>query len=153
MSNFTSGSYPIQVAMLRLCAGLVFIAIIFASHVTYAAQPIEGVIAPELDLLTIKIAHYPDVGTSLYHFNENVRTRGSMYSVTTESAFSSNLNLPVFAKFKINNIWITSIRWHLVSSNERASLAPVFRVESDDSRLEIRPIQHSARMVWSKALP
>jgi len=153
MSNLTSGSNLIQVTMLRLCSVFAIIGIIFACRAAHAAQPSERLSSPELEFLTFQIAFYDTTGTTSYHFSELAMPRGSKYTVPIDSAFGSNFNLPIFAKLKINNIWITSIRWHLASNNEHASLAPVFRVESDDSRLEIRPIQHSAWMVWRKALP
>jgi len=52
-----------------------------------------------------------------------------------------------------DTFWTTSIRWHLTDIGNHASLSPRLRLETKESRIEIRPLQRSVWFSWRKALP
>lgn len=135
MNTSISGSYFIeaQVAMFRLGFGLVLIGYAIASH---AAQPEAGSFAPGVDLLTTPLAHSVTANNK----------------VPDRFGFAGSSNLP--ENFKLEKIasWIASIRWHLTAEDNRASLSPHLRIESKDTRIEIKPIQRSVWMVWRRPL-
>jgi len=135
MNTSISGSYFIeaQAVMLRLGFGLVLIGYAITSH---AVQPEAGNFAPGVDLLTIPLA---------YSVTANNR-------VPDRFGLAGSSNLPEYFKLEKIASWVASIRWHLTADDNRASLSPHLRIESRETRIEIKPIQRSVWMVWRRPL-
>lgn len=109
-----------------------------------AAQPE----APQLDLFAVRLNHSD---TSQQSANQLSAT---IVSASTDTlAFSKNPHLPIFSELKKGAVWVASIRWHLAADDNHTSLAPRFRLESRASQIEIRPMQHSAWVMWHKTFP
>jgi len=133
--NTSSGSYfiEVQVGMLRLGFGLVLIGYALASH---AAQPEAGNFAPGVDLLTIPLP---------YSVAANSK-------VPDQFGLAGSSSLPEYFKLEKIASWVASIRWHLTADDNRASLSPHLRIESKETRIELKPLQRSVWMVWRRPL-
>lgn len=127
--------------ILRVCIGL-----LLCSHslTTQASQSDS----PQLVLFAVQFVHADNSQQSSYHlFNTVVSTE------PTNLVFSKTSRLPAISEFKKGAFWITSIRWHLDTDSNHASLSPQIRLESKESQLEIRPFQRSVLMTWRRAFP
>jgi hypothetical protein len=133
--NTSSGSYfiEVQAGMLRLGFGLVLIGYAFASH---AAQPKGENFAPGVDLLTIPLAY----------------SVAANNKVPDRFGLAGSSSLPEYFKLEKIASWVASIRWHLTADDNRASLSPHLRIESRETRIELKPIQRSVWMVWRRPL-
>jgi hypothetical protein len=125
----------------RVCIGL-----LLCSHslTTQAAQSDSS----QLDLFAVRFVHADNSQQSSYHFFNTVVSADS-----TNLMFGKTSSLPAISEFKKGAFWITSIRWHLITDNNHASLSPQIRLESKVGQLEIRPLQRSVLMTWRTALP
>lgn len=138
MNTSISGSYFIQMraAILRLCLGCVLCSLLFEMHAAHAAQPETGDFATGVDLYTTPLAH------SIIANNK----------VPDRFGFAGSSNFPENIKLEEIAAWVASIRWHLTAEDNRASLSPHLRIQSKETRLEIKPIQRSVWMVWRRPL-
>jgi hypothetical protein len=150
-SNLTTSatdSYLIQAraAMLRLCLGFVLCGLAYEIH---AAQPDVELFAPGLDLLSIKLAHYDAVQPVPYRYSASVVIADT---ASERLSFGGTSSLPDYINMEKVTAWVASIRWHMTADGNRASLAPHLRIESNETLLEIKPVDRSVWMVWHKTL-
>jgi hypothetical protein len=110
---------------------------------TQAAQPES----PQLDLFSVQLTHIETRQQNSYRFDTSLTS-----SSPNNMGLSKTSRLPTFSEYKKGTFWITSIRWHLTIDDNRASLSPQFRVESKESRLEVRPLPRSVFVTWRKYL-
>jgi hypothetical protein len=138
MITSTFGFYFIQMraAMLRLCMGCVLCSLFFEMGAAHAAQPEAGNFATGVDLYTIPLAHSVTANNK----------------VSDRFGFAGSSNLPENIKLEEIAAWVASIRWHLTAEDNRASLSPHLRIQSKETRIEIKPIQRSVWMVWHRQL-
>jgi hypothetical protein len=127
--------------ILRTCIGLLLCSL---SLTTQATQPES----PQLDVFAVHLTYVDTSKQSSYRFNTTVAS-----TTPNNLVFSNTSRQPAFSEFKNGTSWITSIRWHLTSDGDHASLSPQLRLESKESRIEIRPLQRSVWMIWRRALP
>lgn len=139
MSNVFSKFYSAHVTF-RTCVGLLLCSLSLA---TQAAQPE----LPQLDLFTIQLTHTDTKHQSSYQFSTAVAN-----TTANSLVFGKSSRLPTFSELKKGTFWSTSIRWHLTDNGNHASLSPQFRLESKESRIEIRPLQRSVWMTWRREL-
>jgi len=149
MTTSTSDSYFTQAraAMLRLCLGCVLCSLFFEMHAAHAAQP--DPFAPGLDLLSIKLAHYNAVQPVPYRFSASVVVADT---ASERVRFGGTSSLPDYINMEKVTAWVASIRWHMTANDNRASLAPHLRIESNETLLEIKPVDRSVWMVWHRTL-
>lgn len=133
-----SDLYPAPV-ILRKCIGLLLCALPMATQATQLESP-------QLDLFSIQLTHIDTSQQSSYRFDTAASTAAN------NLVFGKTSRLPAFSEFKKGTLWITSIRWHLTTDDNRASFSPQFRVESKQSRIEIRPLPRSIWITWRKDL-
>jgi hypothetical protein len=67
-------------------------------------------------------------------------------------SFGGTSSLPDYINMEKVTAWVASIRWHMTADGNRASLAPHLRIESNETLLEIKPVDRSVWMVWHKTL-
>jgi len=148
MTTTISGSCFIQVqaTMLHLCLGLVLAGLAVKTH---AAQPEPDLSAPQLEIVSIQLAHYDTMQPVPYRFSAGA---GLSNIASGRAGFGGTSSLPDFINLKKVTSWVASIRWHLASEGDRASLSPNLRIESKETLLVIRPIQQSVWMTWRKPL-
>jgi hypothetical protein len=103
--------------------------------------------SPQLDLFSVQLTHTDTSQQSRYRFVTTVAS-----TAANSLVFSKTSHLPALSEFKKGTFWITSIRWHLTIDDNRATFSPQFRIESKQSRIEIRPLQHTVWITWRKAL-
>jgi len=143
MSTSTSGSYLIQVqaTLLGMSVGLFLLAWAFSAH---AAQPAADPFARGVDLFKIQIAH------SDYQPNKKAGLAGSpsfANGMIETDSLPGNIN-----PNKKITAWITSILWNLDAVGDRASLSPHLRIQSEETLIEVRPLNQSVMILWHKAL-
>jgi hypothetical protein len=102
----------------------------------------------QMDIFSIQLTHNDTNQQISYLFNTKI-----VNTVTNNLAVRKTSPLPAFSEYKKGEFWITSIRWHFTTDSNQASLSPRFRLESKESRIEIRPLQRSIWMTWRRALP
>ncbi|MGA7749543.1 MAG: hypothetical protein WCA63_05295 [Gallionella sp.] len=157
MNTSISGSCFIQTqaAMLRLFLGLFLFGLAVEIH---AAQPETGLFADRLDLLTIQLAHYDNiphydnVRVADYRFSARVGIAGTADNSSGGFGVHGTSRVPGYINLVKEPFWVTSIRWHLDTDGNRASLSPNLRLESKETFFVIKPIDHSVWMVWHRLL-
>ena len=154
MNISVSGSYFIQMraAMLRLCLGCVLCSLFFEMHAAHAAQPGADLFSIKPDLLAFQLEHYDSMRLPAYRFDTRVGIADTADNVPGTSRFGGMSGVTSFIKQLKLPSWVASIRWHLAADSDRASMAPYLRVESKETLIVIKPIQHSAWMVWRRKL-
>jgi len=150
MYSLISGSCFIQVAMLRMCFGLVFVGLAVAAH---TAQSEESRFAPDLDILTIHLANSDADSLLHYRLNANVALTRSAETAPIGSGFSNAPQLRLIAEPKKETVWPIHTHWQVTSDSDRASLSPLLRFESKGDRIEIKPRRHSVWVGWRRAFP
>ncbi len=148
MSNSIFGSCFIQATMLRRCFLFVFAGSSLAAH---SAQSAENSFAPDLDILTIRLARSDTNGLFSYRFNTNVVLTCPENPATTGPGFSSTPRLLLVAERGKEAVWPANIRWQANPGSDHASLSPLLRFESKGERFEIKPRRHSVWIAWRKA--
>jgi hypothetical protein len=164
MFTAISDSYFIQVraAMFHLCLGCVLCSMLFKMHAAHAAQPEADPFAQGLDLISIKFA-YSDIERiepqlaytgqqPAKSFNARVGLFGTTDTASERVRFGRTSNLPDYINMEKVNAWIASIHWHITAVENRASLSPRLRIESEETLIEIKPVDRSVWMMWHKAL-
>jgi len=137
----TISDFYLTPVILRTCIGLLLCSL---SLTTQAMQPES----PQLDVFAVQLTHTDTSKQSSYRFNTTVAS-----TTPNNLVFSKTSRQPAFSEFKNGTLWIMSIRWHLTSDDDHASLSPQLRLESKESRIEIRPFNRSVWMIWCRALP
>jgi len=150
MPNLISGSCFIQAAMLRMCLWMVFIGIAVEAH---TAQSAQNSFAPDLEILTIQPLRSGAGWLLPYRLNASVVLTRSADTVPAGPGFSSTPRWPLVAEPKKEAVWPTNAGWQIASSNDRASLSPLLRLESKGGRIEIKPRRNSVGFAWRKAFP
>ena len=150
MTTSTSDSCFIQAraAMLRLCLGCVLCSLVFKMHAAHAAQPEADLFVPGLDLVSIKLAH-DSVQTVPDRFSASLVIADT---VSERVRFGGTSSFPDLINMEKVTAWVASIRWHMIADGNRASLSPQLRVETKETLIEIKPVERSVWMVWSRAL-
>jgi hypothetical protein len=136
----TISNHHLSPGNFRKCFGLLLCSL----SMTAQAAQLESL---QLDLFSVQLSHIETRQQKSYRFDTNLTS-----SAPSDSGFSKTARLPTFSEFKKGTFWITSIRWHLSIDGNRVSLAPQFRVESKESRLEVRPLPRSVFVTWRKFL-
>lgn len=149
MSSLISSSCLIQVAMLRMCFGLIFVGLAVTAH---TAQSEDGSFAPDLDILTIQPVH-SDAGWLLpYRLKVNIAlTRPDDTAIG--SGLSNTPQLHLIDEPKKETVWLTDARWQGTPNRDHVSLSPILRFESKGEMIEIRPRLHSVWVGWRQAFP
>jgi hypothetical protein len=129
-----SDFYPAPL-MFRTCIGLLLCSLSLMAQATQLESP-------RLDLFAIQLNH---TGTSL---QSSYRFDATAASAASNNLVFSKTSLPAISEFKKGTFWITSIRWHLTTDDNRASLSPQLRFESKKSLIEFRPLQRSVWITW-----
>lgn len=131
----------VALLIIRTCIGLLLCSL---SLTALAAQPESH----RGGLFSIQLTH-TDTSQQSWH-----RIDTMMASTTPNNPmFNKTSRLPAFSGLKKRTLWITSIRWHFTTDGNHAALSPQLLLESTGSRIEIRPLQHSAWITWRRALP
>jgi hypothetical protein len=136
----TISDFYLAPVMFRKCIGLLLCILPMATQATQFESP-------QLDLFSVQFSHIDPSQHSSYRFDTTVTS-----TAANNLVFNKTSRLPAFSEFKKGTFWITSIRWHLTIDDNRASFSPLFRVESRESQIEIRPSQRSVWITWHKAL-
>lgn len=148
MSNCISDSRFIQAAMLRMCFGLIFVAMAIAAH---TAQSEEVSFARDLEILTLQ----PAYSGADWLFPSQVKTDIVLARAEdiapVRSGSSNTLLLGFVAEQKKEAVWATNERWQISQDSDRASFSPLLRFESQEGQLEIKPRRNSIWAVWRKA--
>jgi len=152
--------------MLHLCLGCVLCSLLFGMHAAHSAQPYADPFAPGLDLISIKFAYsdaYSDIERKdrqpdytmqqpANSFNARVGFFGSSDIASERVRFGGTSSLPDYINMEKVNAWIASIHWHMNAVENRASLSPRLRVESEETLIEIKPVDRSVWLRWHRAL-
>ena len=151
MNTSVSGSYFIQAqaSILCMCMGLFLVGFPVATH---AAQPESGLFSTRPDLLTIQLEKFDSMRQAAYRFDTRIGIADTSGNVSGASRIGGTSGVPSFINLIKLPSWVASIRWHMADDSDRASLAPYLRVESKETLVVIKPIEHSAWMIWHKKL-
>jgi hypothetical protein len=134
-----------QAAILCLCMGLFLVGFAVAAH---AAQPEAALFSTRPDLLTIRLEQYDGMRLAAYRFDTRVGIADTADNIPGASRFGGTSGVIGYIKQLKLPDWVASIGWHLAADSDRASLAPYLRVESKETLIVIKPLEHSALMVW-----
>ena len=150
MTTSTFGSYFIQMraAVLRLCLGCALCSLFFEMHAAHAAPPEAALFSTRPDLFTIQLDPYDSMRLAAYRSDTRAGIADTADNIVGASRFGGISGVTNFIKQLKLPDWVASIRWHLAADSDRASLAPYLRVESKETIIVIKPIEHSAWMVW-----
>lgn len=154
MTTSAFGSYFIQMraAMLRLCLGCVLCSLFFGMHAAHAAQSEADLFSTRPDLLAFQLERYDSMRLPAYRFDARIGIADTSGNVSGASRIGGTSGVPGFINLIKSPSWVASISWHMADDSDRASLAPYLRVESKETLVVIKPIQHSAWMIWHKKL-
>jgi hypothetical protein len=160
MTTSTADTYFIQAraALLRVCLGCILCSLIFKMHGAHAAQSEIDLLAPGLDLVSVKFTYGETERLPAYYgkktesrFDTKVGFIGAADSATRGLGLFKTSRLPGFIEENVS-LWVAKIKWHLNSVDARASLSPQLRIESKDTVIEIKQVDRSYWMVWHKTL-
>jgi hypothetical protein len=138
-----------QAAMLRICMGMSLFG--FACH-AHAENPQEGIFASGYDLLSVKFGHSENRLQPAYRFSANFGQLDSNGNQSGSFGILNSIRLPGFIRPEKGSIWSTSIRWHMDAAGARASFSPRLQLQSDETLIVLKPVDHSAWMLWRRAL-
>jgi hypothetical protein len=138
-----------QAAMLRICMGMSLFGIACNAH---AENPQEGLFASGYDLLSVKFSHSENRLQPANSFSTNFGQFDANGNQSESFGIVDSLRLPGFIKPENGSFWSTSIRWHMDSSGARASFSPRLQLQSNDTLIVFKPVDHSAWMLWRRAL-
>jgi len=138
-----------QAAMLRICMGMSLFGIACHAH---AENPQEYLFASGYDLLSVKFSHSENRLQPANRFSANF---GQFYSNGNKSEnfkIFKSLRLPEFIKPEHGSFWSTSIRWHMDATGTRATFLPQLQLQSNETLIVFKQVDHSAWMLWRRTL-
>jgi len=139
----------VQAAMLRICMGMSLFGFVCHAH---AENPQEDIFVSGYDLLSVKFSHSENRLQPANRFSANFGQFDSNGSQSASFGIFNSLRLPGFIKSENSSFWSTSIRWHMDTTGARASLSPRLQLQSEETLIVFRPVDHSAWMLWRRAL-
>ncbi len=147
MNTCISGSYftRAQAAMRTLGFGLVVVGYAIASHAAHA-----DMFGPGIDLVSIPLAYSLIGNDRAASLDSNTNLDASN---RVPDRFGGMPRLPdYFNNLKNVASWVASIRWHMAEEDSRASFSPHLSVESRETQILIKPLDHSITMIWHRSL-
>ena len=148
MPDLISGYDFIRAVLIRLHAGFVFAGLACAA---YAVQAEDSLFSPRLDLLAVQSTQTGTGWLPPYRLSAGIMLTNPANAAPAGLTGNSASQLFTAAKPEKEAFWTTNSRWQTISGSDRASLAPLLRVESQEERIEIIPRRNSVWMVWRKA--
>ena len=142
MSNPNTKPSPAPTVVTRTLTGLLLFSLSFVTQ----AAPGE---VHQFDLFSIQFTSNQQSQAAQLNSLYKPNTATPLYS---RFMFGKIPHLPSFSDLRKGTLWTTSIRWHLSDEGSHTSLSPRFRIESKDSRVEIRPTQNSLSVTWRMSL-
>jgi hypothetical protein len=138
-----------QSAMLRVCMGMSLFGIACHAH---AENLQEDPFASGYDLLSFKFSHSENRLQPANSFRANFGQFDSNGNQSASFGIFNSLRLPGFIKPENGSFWSTSIRWHMDTTGARASFSPRLQLQSEETLIVFKPVDHSAWMLWRRAL-
>jgi hypothetical protein len=138
-----------QAAMLRICMGMSLFG--FACH-AHAENHQEEFFASGYDLLAVKFSHSENRLQPANRFSANFGQFDSNGNQPESFGIFNSLRLPGFIKPENGSSWSTSIRWHMDTTGASPSFSPRLQLQSNETLIEFKPVDHSAWMLWRRAL-
>ncbi|MFA6972711.1 MAG: hypothetical protein WC208_15110 [Gallionella sp.] len=146
MFGLISGS--IRTVTLRMCFGLVFAALVIASH---AARSEENFLAPAMNVATIQSAISTTDPQRDYRLSASLVFTRSEDSPAAWSGFGNPAGRSNIIDPQKDTAWPANPAWQLSPGNVTFSLSSLLRFESKTDRIELKPKRHSIALIWRKS--
>lgn len=147
---FSLISGPVRANTLRVCFGLALAGLLARP---YFAMSEEDFFAPGLEVATMQPAISNTAVQHAYRMSAIIAFDRSADAALSGSKFGNTLRLQGVAEPEQKTLWPTEAHWKIAPLNERISLSPLLRYESEDKRISIKPRRHSIWFEWRKSFP
>ena len=134
MPNLISGFCFIRTTTICMCYGLVFVGLAVAAH---TAQSEENFFAPDLDILSVQLAHSDASWRLPYRINTNVVLARPADTSPTGSGFSNTPRFQLIAEPKKEAIWPINANRQQTYDSGRILLPRLLSVEFKGERANI----------------